>query len=261
MKADQAEDIQTSKSISMVDRAVAIAELLADDGGAMGISSIALTLGLPKATTYRLLYTLCQHGLVSKNDKDETYSLGMRWVQFGEVVKSRFQIKKVAHPHMLALAKEVRETVSLGVLSDGQAAIVDSVQGESSLLTAQMYPYAPLYCSALGKALLAFAPTLLQKEYVEQVVFQQRTEHTIKNKMDLYQQLELIREQRLSYDKEEYEYGLTCIAAPVFDYQQQICAAISVSSPTSRLQHKGIEHVEKLLAETAKILSQQAGQL
>lgn len=141
----------------------------------------------------------------------------------------------------------------MGILSEDFVVTIFSVEGESSALVSRLVPMSPLHCSSMGKLFLSAMDEENAKTYfaAHQV---KRTFNTITNYSDFLIEKEKILKSYISYDIEEYEYGLGCVAAPIFDMENRIVAAVSVSGPISRLKFKGVQNiVDELKKATSKI--------
>lgn len=240
-------------TITMVDRAVLILEeiFLADEY--IGVSEIAQSLGLPKATVYRILNTLYQRNFVEKDDETDKYKLGLTFIQYGEKVKSKLNIKTVSEEFMEKLSQNLGETVNLGISHDGNIINIFSIEGESSTLVSKLIPISPLHCSSTGKILLSQMSDDEIEEYFNSHEIQKRTINTIVKYEDFRKEREKILKERVAFDNEEYEYGLTCIASPITNVNGETIAALSVSGPTTRLKFKGINYI---IEELRKISTQ-----
>ena len=129
-------------------------------------------------------------------------------------------------------------------------------EGEASILVSRLIPISPMYCSSIGKVFLANMNNKELEEYFSNEDFNLRTVNTITSMEKFLEEKDTILGKNIAYDNEEYEYGLTCISAPIYNFNKEIVACISISGPTSRLKFKGLEKIEnKLLNITNKISS------
>ena len=113
-----------------------------------------------------------------------------------------------------------------------------------------------MYCSSIGKVFLANMNNKELEDYFSNEDFNLRTVNTITSMEKFLDEKDTILGKNIAYDNEEYEYGLTCISAPIYNFNKEIVACISISGPTSRLKFKGLEKIEnKLLNITNKISS------
>jgi DNA-binding IclR family transcriptional regulator len=98
----------------------------------------------------------------------------------------------------------------------------------------------PLYCTALGKVLLAYGPAAERKRILS-LPKKPFTPKTITDARRLTQQLAKVREQGYALDSEEITRGIICIAAPVFGPPEDIICAISITFPAYLAEERGIE--------------------
>lgn len=148
------------------------------------------------------------------------------------------------------LSHLVGETVNLGIKYGRNVLTVLSEEGESSALVSKLIPISPLHCSSIGKIFLSHLSDDELLEYFQSTSIEKRTNNTIMTYNDFLKVRETILKHNISYDNEEYEYGLTCIASPIRNVNNEIIAAVSISSPTTRLQYKGIEYIKSNLITT-----------
>lgn len=112
-------------SISVLDCALrALEELLVADGQGLGLSVIAVRLGLNKSRAFRILATLEQQGFVIQDTETKNYRLGLKLLQFGEAVRQSLHLSRVAAPLLDQLAEATGETVFLGVIDGSEAVCI-----------------------------------------------------------------------------------------------------------------------------------------
>lgn len=162
-------------------------------------------------------------------------------------------------PFIEELVRETGETVHLGVF-DGTHVVsiekMDSPHGLASNIT--IGKGAPAYCTAVGKALLAFQP-----EPVLEHIFQQRltryTPRTISDPARLRKELEKIRTSGYAVDDEEHQPGVRCVAAPIRNYSGHVIASLSISGPATRIPKEAIPSLAQRVREVAGKLSVRLG--
>ena len=235
-------------------RAFLIFEILFNADEPLNIAEISERCNLPKTTIFRLLNTLLECGAITK-DNDNNYSLGLLFALYGEKVKSETDIISIAKPLLTSLRNEIQETVNLGVLFDKKFVVnVFSLPGEAFILTSRTLPVAPLHCSAMGKLFLCDMPLQDVKAYFSSG-YVKRTSKTIVTYEEFLSEKKLISTEKVSFDNEEYEYGLQCVAAPIYDYTGRIIASISITGPMTRLISKDIDHIVDRIKKTAEQIS------
>ncbi len=237
-------------------RIIEILRVVGEADEPLGVSDICRKLALPKASVYRLVGSLENVGalVATETGSYKTFRLGPTMVELGERAKSQVKLIDLARPILQRLAKRSEEMVKLGVFHDGKVLIVDSVKdARGPALTADLGPTADLHCSALGKAMLSTVDEERLDEILQGLTWERRTANTVVTPKALKEEVRKIRENRLAYDREEYEEGLYCIGTPVEPGGGKPAVVLSVSGPVSRLQNKR-ERVEDALLEAAGAL-------
>ncbi|MTI67755.1 MAG: IclR family transcriptional regulator [Firmicutes bacterium] len=244
-------------NVTMVDRAINILQELFNSNEPMGVSQISQKLDLPKATVYRILNTLSNRNFIEKDLTTDKYYLGLIFIQYGQKVKSKLNLKNISAPFMEKLCEEIGETINLGIPYEGNVITIFSTEGESSVLVSKLIPISPLHCSSIGKILLSEMDENEIQNYFNTNNLQQRTINTIIDFNYFLKEREKILKEKISYDNEEYEYGLTCIAYPIVNKDGKIIAGLSISGPTSRLEFKGIDNLADKLKKITDDISKQ----
>lgn len=205
----------------------------------LGVAEIAAISGLDKATVFKLLYTLEKRDYVSKSP-DAKYRLGIKFLNFGDIVSERQSISEVAKPYMQELRSCFHETVSLSVLNaNGRTIILHFEEGDSPhSAPSQIGMELDAHTTAMGKVLLSFLDTAVQKSMLENMRFKSYTQHTISSAEQLYPVLKQVREQGYCMDKDERYLGRSTMAAPLFDATGQCVAAISFVCNNGTLQSR-----------------------
>ena len=217
------------------------------------ISQIAHQLQLDRSTTYRILLSLEKCGFVEKDKKTGEYSLGVATFETGNTYLRRMDFIQISKPIMAGLALEVQETVHLAVLSDTEIVYVDKVDSPRTLgVMSKIGQRAPVYCTALGKVLLAHQPNDELSRIVQQIKLKPFTRNTISSKKKLVEELRKIRKQGYALDQKEYEQDVECIGAPIRNHLGNTIAAISISGPQRKIntpqEKQFIGHVVKAAA-------------
>ncbi|MDR2745486.1 MAG: IclR family transcriptional regulator [Desulfovibrio sp.] len=246
-------------TIQSVSRAMAIMEHLAYTGNDTGITSIANEVALHKSTCFGLLHTLRELGYVFQDEKTGHYSLGIKVFELGQRYMANLDLRRVAQPHLVALSEESLETVHLVFREGLHAVYIDKINGPHAMtISSQVGQRARLYCTGVGKAILAnMSPKEIEAALPN--VLEPMTKYTITDKKKLVRHLQEIKESALSVDNQEIELGLMCIAAPIFNADCAVAAAISVSAPTTRLSEERVKTLSNSLKEAAKSISRKLG--
>jgi DNA-binding IclR family transcriptional regulator len=244
--------------VSSLAKGLRIMELLAANGE-MSASGMADQLETSRAASHRFLSTLRDLGYVEKTAENR-FRLTFKVVELGMCKLDSFEIRHTAHPFMQELAFAFGETVNLGHWDNGAIVHLDKINSTEILrLDVGMGALAPAYCTALGKAMLAFMSERLRDAYIDSVEMVPMSPNTITTADMLIAELEKIRRCGYAIDNEELTIGLRCVAAPVFDYTGTASYAVSVSAPTLRMPEEKIDAIKTRLVPICRQLSKQIG--
>lgn len=238
--------------IPMLEKAFEVLEFMSQAEKELGISEISQSLDIPKTTVFRIMTTMQKWGYAEKIAEQDKYRLGKKLIRMGQQAASDVDIKEIAMPYLEALAKKTGESANLGILYEDEVLTLANAKGEDFYLISRLIPTSPLNCSAMGKLFLSERKPEELKAYFASEAPKERTVHSVTNLKQFLEIKKKIEEENLSYDREEYEYGLTCIAAPIRDQEGALVAAMSISGPTTRLAHKGEDNLKAALVETSK---------
>lgn len=221
--------------VDSVAKALSLLDAFTLDAPVLSLADLTQRTGLPRATAFRLLFTLERFGYLVKDGTD--YSLGFKLFVHGNVVAESLDLRRQARRHLTELRDATGETVQLAVLQDWQIVHLDRVLSNQSVgyMVSRVGAILPAYCTALGKALLAQQPEDLVYAWASTQELRRLTPNTITTVDGLLDALRHIRQRGFAIDDEEREMGVRCLAAPVFDREGQAVAAISFSAPTTRV--------------------------
>lgn len=246
--------------IQSVARAINILDCFSGDNRELGISEISDEMKLSKSTIYGLVNTLVTYGYLEQNSENKKYHLGIKLFQIGNLVKKRLDLRNEAKPYCELLENKYGFTVHLAGLYDGEVIYIDKVDGQESLiLYSQVGKKAPMHCTGVGKAILAFMPYSFVESNVLNEGLVAYTPNTITTKDSLLKELGNIRINGYSQDYEEIEFGLRCIAAPIFNSKGIPIGAISVSAPIGRMPDELVEEIIKDVKYYASMVSRRMG--
>lgn len=246
-------------TVQSVERTLDILEALALAGRPVNLSELSQKVSLHVSTVHRLLATLIERGYARQESSTGRYTVGTRLLELSSGVTEQIDVRAEAHPVLERLSSLIGETANLAVRSGDNLVYIDQVQSDRLVrMFTRVGSSAPLYCTGAGKLFLAFVPEVqFERElnrYLLEHRLEPRTPHTLVRPQALREELRKIRERGYSFDNEEMEEGVICVAAPVFDRAGQIVAAISVSGPSTRLSEGHIsEAVGPVLAAAGEV--------
>lgn len=222
-------------SVNAVIRAFSLLEIFTLKRSEMTISEIKAETGLPLSTIHRLLSTMGRIGYIRQNHENGKYRLGLKSFILGSRVKMAAEIQAIADPIMKRLSEKYNETVHLATELDGAVLCLKKVEASHHIsVTPDAGGAAALYCTSVGKCLIAFAEDVRRKELLNTIELIRFTPYTITEKEELLQQLVEIKRQGYALDNQELELGLACVGAPILDHSGSCIAAVSLSMLLSR---------------------------
>lgn len=242
---------------SGLSRGLMVLSAIADSKSPMRFVDLQTELDVPKATLHRLLSSLHQEGMVSFDEGSQTYRVGYRLLELANTAWKQSDVREFAYPSMLDLAEVTGESVQLAVLVDTNAVYLSQVEsGQSVRYTVSVGDKSPVYCSGVGKALMAALPEELQTELISKLEFKRYTQQTITSPTMLSRQLREIQKLGYAFDTEEHQHGIRCVAAAIVDTSGMPVAAISVTAPTFRVTDSDFDDWGKRVAKAATMIAQ-----
>lgn len=245
-------------AVQSIERALSILESLARRPQGFGVTELGQLLGLHKSTIHRLLSTLLAYGYVEQDPETERYRLGLKLVALAMELLNTLDFRKEAIPYLKELVEISRETVQLAVLDCGEVVVVERDHSPEAV-TVNLGLRGQVHCTAEGKVLLAYLP---REEVIAILKHQGMPQHTVNTITDLnsmLSHLEKVRTQGYAINAEEFVEGVRAVAAPVFNHNGKVIAAVSISGPTSRLTLERVGRLVTVLKEACFSISSRLG--
>lgn len=213
---------------------------------------------IPRTSLIRICETLIHQGFIEQ-DGDRLMSLGPEMMRIGAVFLSRFDVRIQSLPYLTELAESTRGTAHLAVLA-GHHALIVAVEESPERIRAVSFPgfMADLHCSSTGKCFLAFGIRDAEG-MIRSLDMTARTPHTITSPDVLIASLSGIRNSGYAIDDEEYSEGVRCCAAPVYDLNRKVVAAIGITAPKTLYPAGSMDRVAPIVKDVAARLSRDLG--
>ena len=216
----------------------------------LNLKEIGKKMDLPESTLFRVLLTLEKHEYLSKL-RDGTYQLTPK-LTFGWLVQSANKLRELAQPEIERLANRFNETVSMAYLYDDRIHVIDCRETFHEIrMTNKIGRVLPPHCSAMGKVITAFQDRHLADRILEVYGLTPRTEHTIVDRQKLFTEFEEARRTGIAADREESIRGGICFGAAMRNDGQPVVAAISISTPTTRMTPELEKSIKAAVLESA----------
>jgi IclR family transcriptional regulator, KDG regulon repressor len=224
------------------------------------VSELAAHLGIPKSSAHNIVMTMIDDGILERNPDTHRVFLGTRLIEVGYIAQTNLDVVRLATPIIRHLNETTDETVHLTILDNDEVLYVDCVESKKRLRTYSVIGVrAPLYCTSVGKAIMAYLPSGEIDRIIEDYGLPRITEHTITDKEALLSDLNLVRERGFAIDNMEHENHLRCIGAPVRNARGEVFASISISGPIERMPTEQVDDLGTLVVESAAALSERMG--
>jgi len=248
-------------AVRTLEKGLTILEALASIGRE-GTTSVALgrMLGLHRTTVHRFLQTLTRRTYVEQISDSDRYRLGIGALRLASASMLGLSLRDVGLPVLEALRRETGETVQTVILDpSGEVVTIDRLDAEHPIgLRTYIGARRPAYCSAAGKAMLAFKSEAEVDEILARGMLA-RTPSTITDPLLLKAQLWEVTRRGFAIDDEENMEGVRCVAAPVFDFGGRLAGAVSLLAPSMRVERSQLPALGARTAEAARTLSDQLG--
>jgi IclR family acetate operon transcriptional repressor len=196
--------------VQSIERAFAVLAALGD--GPIGVTDVAVRVGIPKSTAARMLLALAKEGAVEQIPGDTRYRLGPRLSALATGARPTRRLVAIAHPYLVELADQ---------------------SGEAGTRI-------PMHAVSSGQVFLAHFPPPAISRFLA-TPLERFTEHTITDASGLLARLREVRSKGYSWVREEYALGISSVAAPVADQDGEVVAAVHVHGPTYRFPARGAD--------------------
>jgi IclR family transcriptional regulator, KDG regulon repressor len=255
----KANSARSRTRLSSVANSLRLIKAFSDDHYEIGISDLAKQLGLAKSTVHRLALTLFEQGMLEQNVGDGKYRLGLALFELGTLVRRKIDFPAVARPFLKMLMEKTGETMHLAVLDHDSVLYIYTHESRQAIrMSSGVGTRAPVHCTAVGKALLAFQP----EDAIERILsrgLHASTPNTLTDAKALRRELALVRARGYAVDDEESEAGLRSIAAPIRNHPGNVVASISLAGPAQRMTRKVLLAWARDVVGAADAVSQRLG--
>jgi IclR family KDG regulon transcriptional repressor len=248
-----------SEPVRTVDRALDILLCFRQDEPVLSFTQIAERVSVPKSTVHRLLATLERKRFIIRDKTTGKYRLGLRFIETASLVLQDADLQRWTQLYLQRLSDECGETVDLAVLDETDVVYLQVIEGPQQVkLAARVGQQLPAFCTASGKAFLAYLPN----GEVDRILGEglpKCTENTPVSLTDLYEDLRVVRERGFAISEEEYEKDINAVAAPILDANGCPVAAVAIVGPSFRLPHERMLMLGQSIQVTTDAIAREVG--
>lgn len=254
-----AESSKRSYNITSVQRCLRLLSLFAQAEGGLSASEVGKHSGLPVSTVHRFLVNLENAGFLTYGNNGK-YHLGVSSFSIGRAALAQLDIRRLSLPYLQELNRSTRETIHLTVRNGLFAVYIEKLDSPEKLrIFSHIGASVPLYCTAVGKVMLAFLPPKELETILPQIEFRRLTPATIGDAAELQRHLQRVRKNGCAFDLEEHEVHIRCVAAPIWDPNGMVNASLSLTAPVVRMGLPRLRQLAPLLQEAGLRISRELG--
>lgn len=249
-------------TVPAIDRAVRLLEILSSSPQGRSLAQLANDLSVPKSTLFRILFTLQEHAIVIEDRERKLFGLGMKLLDWGHAALSRIDLKTIAHPHLLKLAHETRESFYLAILDNDEVVLIDHVDTpEVWKMVTRLGHRSPVHCTATGLILIAELEDKEIKRIIDHNGMKKFTDTTLTTWSKLKKRVNEVKRDGFSVVDGEYKPDLCAIAVPVRDHSGAIVSSLMTAIPSERYRKNKKQAIEiiETLQNQARVISKRLG--
>ena len=201
-------NFQSVRGTATLAKGIALLNTVGESGRSMRFSEIVKATGIPKGTAHRLLTALVEHRLLRYDPDSQAYRLGLRVFELANMVSDDFDLRSAADPEIIRIRDLTRETIRLAILDGTEVVYIDQKGSKEEVsVRYAVGSRVPVYCSAAGKAILAFLDPEKQAAILGELRLDPLTPRTITDRTELKAQLDLTEVRGYALDNEEQISG------------------------------------------------------
>lgn len=246
-------------TLQSLDRALGILKAVSRSERAT-LTDLSMSLGVPTATTHRILTTLQKQGFVAFDEERQDWVIGIEAYRTGASFMNRTGLSTVSRPVMRQLMEKTGETANLAIPDGSEVVFVGQVEtGNPIRAFFARGTRTSMHASGTGKAILAALPDERVRKLLMASGLTSFTENTLITPDALFADLEQIRARGWSFDQEERHAGMSCIGSVIYDEHQDPCAGVSISGPSTRFDALRVPELGATVADAARDITDLIG--
>jgi IclR family transcriptional regulator, KDG regulon repressor len=248
-----------SYNITALQRGLRLLQLFSESSKGLTAKQVADRSRLPVSTVHRFLTNLESAGFLNCGG-DSVYHLGIACFAIGHAALGQLDIRRVSLPYLQELNRLTRETIHLTVRHGLSAVYVEKLDSTEQLrIHSRIGAAVPLYCTAVGKVMLAYLPDEERERVLPQLALKRLTPNTVGNLQELEAELYRVRKNGYACDLEEHELHIRCVAAPIWDHAGLVNASLSITAPTVRMAVARLRQLASLIQTAGLQISHELG--
>ena len=245
--------------ITALQRGLRILHLFSESPRGLTAKQVAALSRLPVSTVHRFLANLVAAGFLNR-DAEGTHCLGIACFSIGQAAAGQLDIRRLSLPYLRELNQQTRETIHLTVRHGLSAVYVEKLDSPEPLrIYSRIGASVPLYCTAVGKVLLAYMPAEEQDRVLPQLDLKRLTANSVGNLQELKTELYRVRKNGFASDLEEHELHIRCVAAPIWDHTGSVHSSLSITAPAFRMPVTRLRQLAPMIQAAGRKISAELG--
>lgn len=245
--------------ITALQRGLRLLRLFGESPQGLSAKQVAGLSRLPVSTVHRFLANLVTAGFLSC-DLEGHYHLGIACFAIGQAAAGQLDIRRLSLPYLRELNQQTRETIHLTVRHGLSAVYVEKLDSPEPLrIHSRIGASVPLYCSAVGKVMLAYMPQEERDRVLPELQVRRLTPNTVGNLQELETELYRVRKNGYACDMEEHEMHIRCVAAPIWDHTGSVQSSLSITAPVVRMPVNRLRQLAPLIQAAGLQISRELG--
>ena len=245
--------------ITALQRGLRFLHLFSEAPRGLTAKQVASLSRLPVSTVHRFLANLVTAGFLNR-DGEGTHSLGIACFSIGQATVGQLDIRRLSLPYLRELNQQTRETIHLTVRHGLSAVYVEKLDSPEPLrIHSRIGAAVPLYCTAVGKVMLAYMPEDEQQRILPDLNLQRQTSNSVGNLQELKTELYRVRKNGYACDLEENERHIRCVAAPIWDHTGSVQSSLSITAPTVRMPVARLRQLAPMIQRAGLQVSAELG--
>jgi len=245
--------------IAALQRGLRLLHMFSESPRGLTAKQVAALSRLPVSTVHRFLANLTSAGFLNR-DAEGVHHLGIACFSIGQAAVGQLDIRRLSLSCLRELNQQTRETIHLTVRNGAHAVYVEKLDSpEPVRIHSRIGATVPLYCTAVGKVMLAYMPADEQERIFPQLDLKRLTPNTVGNLQELRTELYRVRKNGFACDLEEHELHIRCVAAPIWDHTGSVQCSLSITAPTLRMPVTRLRQLAPMIQAAGLKISAELG--
>jgi DNA-binding IclR family transcriptional regulator len=238
-------------SLKTLDNSLEILNYFTRETPSWGVRELAKEMGISHSIVYRTLASFEKYGFLEQDPLSKKYELGLRFLEFGQMVKEKMRLSELVYPVMKRLAEQVEESIFLTWLDKADGVTVEIAESAHRIkYEVSLGTRTPLYVGASCKVIMAYLPRDKQQEIISNGL-KAFTKNTILDEEKLLKDLSEIKEKGWCYSVGEFSDSVFGLGVPLFNSQNEIIASLTISGPEYRAEEMNTKEALNVLQKAA----------